>query len=332
MSSFIVQSKLFIVQTNDPDLGSYRWKCDKFSSSPDDFFWENFLLELKKAQLWPEDRVFHLLEAFDNQKGQYVTLSPENVMSFWSTAQPVHLLVHLLHNSDNTHNGQGTMMMMMIAGRSFNTDESGLAIGHQGGRILIQEVSAAALGTGLVSWDGAVVLAKYLESHEEIIRGKHVLEVGAGTGIAGMAAALLGASSVILTDLPYALSNLQSNIARTIDNNSHLIDHNHLNSKMLDWKDPNTYPIDHHWEVILGADVVWLEDLVHPLVEALRSCSSEDTRILLAHQTRTLRTDSVLWDALTTAGFSWKTIPSNELHVDFSSPRISIIKIKKTQR
>lgn len=145
MSSFIVQSKLFIVQTNDPDLGVYRWRCEKLFSSSENFFWENFLLELKKAQLWPKDRVFHLLEVFDNQQGRYVTVSSENVMSLWSTAQPVHLLVHLLHTSSNTHNGG---QMIMITGRSFNTDESGLVIGTQGGRILVQEVSAAALGTG----------------------------------------------------------------------------------------------------------------------------------------------------------------------------------------
>lgn len=40
------------------------------------------------------------------------------------------------------------------------------------------------------------------------------------------------------------------------------------------------------WDVILGADVVWLEQLVEPLATALRAHCSASTVILLAHQVR----------------------------------------------
>lgn len=43
------------------------------------------------------------------------------------------------------------------------------------------------------------MLAKYLEIHPETVRNKSVLEVGAGTGVAGTAAALLGAREILLT-------------------------------------------------------------------------------------------------------------------------------------
>ena len=64
---------------------------------------------------------------------------------------------------------------------------------------LAQEREEASKGTGLITWDGAIVLAKYLETHPTIVHRKRVLELGAGTGVAGVAAALLGASSVLLT-------------------------------------------------------------------------------------------------------------------------------------
>ena len=64
---------------------------------------------------------------------------------------------------------------------------------------MAQEREEASRGTGLITWDGAIVLAKYLETHPTIVHGKSVLELGAGTGVAGIAAVLLGASSALLT-------------------------------------------------------------------------------------------------------------------------------------
>ena len=55
------------------------------------------------------------------------------------------------------------------------------------------------MGTGLITWDGAVVLAKYLETVPSFLLNKNVLELGAGTGLAGMAATLLGAKATLLT-------------------------------------------------------------------------------------------------------------------------------------
>jgi len=58
-----------------------------------------------------------------------------------------------------------------------------------------------------------VVLAKYLEktfTHQLV--GKTVLELGAGTGLVGIVASVLGSKRVVLTDLPYALTNTQANV------------------------------------------------------------------------------------------------------------------------
>jgi predicted nicotinamide N-methyase len=40
------------------------------------------------------------------------------------------------------------------------------------------------------------------------------------------------------------------------------------------------------WDVVLGADVVWLEALVEPLVSALRALCSAGTVVILSHQVR----------------------------------------------
>ena len=46
----------------------------------------------------------------------------------------------------------------------------------------------------------------------EEVKDKTILELGAGTGAVGLAASLLGAQSVLLTDLPHLVPGLQANI------------------------------------------------------------------------------------------------------------------------
>jgi hypothetical protein len=101
---------------------------------------------------------------------------------------------------------------LLIEGRSFDIS-GGLEI--QGHPLYIGEHSNHSEGTGLNTWDGAVVLAKFLDLSENhhLVRGKKVLELGAGTGTAGLACALIGSSLTVLTDLQYTLPNLKHNAA-----------------------------------------------------------------------------------------------------------------------
>jgi predicted nicotinamide N-methyase len=137
-------------------------------------------------------------------------------------------------------------------------------------------------------------------------RNKSVLELGAGTGVAGIACALLGADCVTLTDLDYALANLEINVEENLrlfktENSPDPNTNPNPNSRvrvtvsLLDWFNPDTYrypegienKFDPHrgneemkevdvdsteeglikyktvdWDVVIGADIVWLEQLV----------------------------------------------------------------------
>jgi len=66
--------------------------------------------------------------------------------------------------------------------------------------------------TGVVVWDAALVLAKYLELRKEDICGKKIIELGSGTGVVGLAAATLGAD-VIVSDLEDNLQLMKQNIS-----------------------------------------------------------------------------------------------------------------------
>jgi predicted nicotinamide N-methyase len=50
-------------------------------------------------------------------------------------------------------------------------------------------------------WPAAVMLSRWLWCHDYLVAGMSVLEIGAGVGVAGLAAARCGAAEVVLTDI-----------------------------------------------------------------------------------------------------------------------------------
>lgn len=79
--------------------------------------------------------------------------------------------------------------------------------------------------TGLNVWEGALALCEWSLSHKLAICGKHVLELGAGTGLSGL---VIGKccrpTSIILTDgddnvLDYLRENVRNNFDRNEDGN-----------------------------------------------------------------------------------------------------------------
>lgn len=76
----------------------------------------------------------------------------------------------------------------------------------------VQEGEEIAIGTGSAVWPAAVVLSKFLERHEDILRDKIVLDLGSGTGILGIAANIMGAAKVVCTDVEEVQELLRENI------------------------------------------------------------------------------------------------------------------------
>ena len=83
-------------------------------------------------------------------------------------------------------------------------------------------------GTGGTVWPACVMLARYL-AKRRFPSGWTCLDLGTGTGAAGLAAAALGASTVALTDLSHALDGARVNVER-----------NNLKAEVfaLDWSNP----------------------------------------------------------------------------------------------
>ena len=223
--------------------------------------------------------------------------------------------------------------LLAIEGRRFDFDFSqgefevnGIPIYVVPPEIVRDSEKQADGDTGRTVWDAAVVLAKYMEINGAMMRGKRVLELGAGTGLAGLAAAALGAH-VDISDLSYCLPNIIQNIQKTNltggggggggrggggggeregegeRGGGKQVNEagGHASARELDWTQPKFEPNLDVYDYILGADIVWLEHLVEPLVsvmEKLLFINPSTLIILLAHQTRSASTTELFFDRL----------------------------------
>lgn len=61
-------------------------------------------------------------------------------------------------------------------------------------------------------WGGGLALARYVLDHPDVVTGKRVLDLGAGSGLVGIAAMKAGAASVLAVDVdPYAIVAMKLN-------------------------------------------------------------------------------------------------------------------------
>ena len=106
--------------------------------------------------------------------------------------------------------------------QSFSTRQV-LSISHpaQAADVLVEQhledtvaMAEGADGTYRRLWPTSLVFARYLGEHPTLVRGKRVLELGAGSGAIGLCCTALGAAHVCITDVPGALGPITDNVQR----------------------------------------------------------------------------------------------------------------------
>lgn len=186
--------------------------------------------------------------------------------------------------------------------------------------------------TGGVMWDSGVVLAKLLEhaadTHGLQLRGKKCIELGAGCGLTGCVAALLGAT-VIMTDMEDRLRLLQKNV----DENSHSLSKaGSACVRELTWGDKLEREIvDPLPDFVVASDVIYNESVVPELLQTLRELTGPNTTVLLSGE---LRNDAVLecFFKLALEDFLIGRVLEANLHPDFCSPRVATyVLVKKPE-
>eukprot|EP00026_Physarum_polycephalum_P017676 Phypoly_transcript_18981.p1 GENE.Phypoly_transcript_18981~~Phypoly_transcript_18981.p1 ORF type:complete len:241 (+),score=22.09 Phypoly_transcript_18981:46-723(+) len=181
---------------------------------------------------------------------------------------------------------------------------------------------------GNVIWDAGFVLSKYLESHyADKLRGTKAIEVGSGTGIAGITAGLLGAH-VTLTDgfdsvLPLLSENVDSIFSESHSCSIPIV-------KKLEWGNEaqqNNILAEHGpFTYILCADLVYTKAAYEPLISTLRAlCTPNITTILFAHKKRYDTED--LFFELASQYFVFTREPQSMLHDDYQTADIYLFHV-----
>ncbi|KAM7401933.1 hypothetical protein PAMP_017210 [Pampus punctatissimus] len=151
-----------------------------------------------------------------------------------------------------------------------------------GQELKITQVFGANLGVAAPVWEAALHLCGYLEDQPVELRGRRIIELGAGTGVVGIVAARLGAD-VTLTDLPVALPQLQANVSANMPSSGWPSAPPTV--LPLSWgKDHMDFPSD--WDLVLCADIIYLQETYPLLVETLAHLCKSGAVVYLSSKMR----------------------------------------------
>jgi len=155
---------------------------------------------------------------------------------------------------------------------------------------------------------------------------------GSGTGAVGLSAAALGATPVLLTDLP----SLKELIDHNISVNSSVISTEQCTMAPLVWGDDQQgkaalQVIGGQPDFILVSDCVFYAESVLPLVESLTQLAGPNTDLLLSYEERQSqqKLDTMIQFFQTMREhFTWTKLPLESHHPQFRSEDIQIFKFQ----
>ncbi|KAJ7179421.1 putative methyltransferase-domain-containing protein [Mycena filopes] len=188
------------------------------------------------------------------------------------------------------------------------------------GTITVDLILDSSPGCGGVAWPaGEVGLARYIvQGGPNSLHGKNILELGSGTGLVGLVAAMLG-GTVTLTDQAPLIRIMRQNVE--INKLSHTCTVSELN-----WGEPIPAEIPRP-DVILAADCVYFEPAFPLLVQTLWDLANEDTEILFCYKKR--RKADKRFFTLLKKKFKWSDVPDDPARTIYSRESISLLRLTK---
>ncbi|KAK7915645.1 hypothetical protein WMY93_011406 [Mugilogobius chulae] len=188
---------------------------------------------------------------------------------------------------------------------TFSSDSVYNLSGHE---LRIKQLFGARLGVAAPVWDAAIQLSNFLVERRVELKGKRVIELGAGTGLLGIFAARMGAA-VTLTDLPVALPPLRANVSA----NTPPCGWSRAPSVLpLSWgKDQLSFPSD--WDLVLGADIIYLPETFPLLVQTLVHLCHAGTQVFFCSKMRKEHKTLEFYEEYLTTKFKVELLQRDEL-------------------
>ena len=146
------------------------------------------------------------------------------------------------------------------------------------------------LGKGGIFWDGSYFISKYLLSN--IFNNKNIktiLELGAGTALPSLVSLVKGDYTVVTTDIPKLIPQINE-IMEMNKNNFNKESKSFVTElsweKKEDIEKVQKYMDNKPFDLIIGSELVYLDDLFDDLINVLRIFSNENTYIILSYKIR----------------------------------------------
>ncbi len=118
------------------------------------------------------------------------------------------------------------------------------------------------------AWAGGQALARYVLDHPEAVASKRVLDIGAGSGLVGLAAAKAGAASVLCADTDaFAIAAIAMNAT--------------ANRLAIAATDEDVIGRDGGWQVILAGDMCYERPLAERMLAWLKERAAAGIEILI---------------------------------------------------
>ena len=124
------------------------------------------------------------------------------------------------------------------------------------------------------AWPGGQAIARYVLDNPALVRGARVLDFAAGSGLAAIAAAKAGATSVAAAEIdPFALAAIALNAA--------------LNGVTLETLDEDLIGRPSAWDVVLAGDVCYERPMAERVAHWFAALAAAGTEVLMADPGRT---------------------------------------------
>nr|ACG46925.1 tumor-related protein [Zea mays] len=187
---------------------------------------------------------------------------------------------------------------------------------------------------GTTVWDASMVFVKFLEKNSRKgrfcpskLKGKRVIELGAGCGLAGFGMALLG-GDVTTTDqaevLPLLMRNVERNRSWISQSNPDSDSVGSITVAELDWGNKeHIKAVEPPFDYIVGTDVVYSEHLLQPLMETITALSGPKTKILLGYEIRSTTVHEKMME-MWKSNFIVKTVSRSKMDVKYQHPSIHL--------